>query len=159
EQCVHRLQSQGQIETVIIRPPWFYGPYQPPRQTRFFRMIRDGKMPLVGRGYNRRSMAYIDNIVQGLLLAAEADRAIGETYWIADARPYAMTEIIETVECLLEQEFGQKCAHRRLRLPRWTGDVARLADGLVQMAGRYNQSVHVLSEMNGSIACSIRKAE
>jgi len=32
------FEKAGNIETVIIRPPWFYGPYQPPRQTLFFRM-------------------------------------------------------------------------------------------------------------------------
>ena len=60
----------GRLETVIVRPPWFYGPYQPPRQSLFFRMIRDGKAPIVGDGNNLRSMAYIDNLSQGLILAA-----------------------------------------------------------------------------------------
>ena len=38
----------GLFETVVIRPPWFYGPGQPPRQTLFFTMIRTGRMPIVG---------------------------------------------------------------------------------------------------------------
>jgi hypothetical protein len=33
----------------IVRPPWFYGPFQPPRQTTFFRMVRNGKFPVIGR--------------------------------------------------------------------------------------------------------------
>ncbi len=96
------------IETVIIRAPWFYGPNQPPRQTLFFKMIRDGKMPIVGSGKNLRSMAYVDNLCQGLLLAAQTEHAKGQIYWIADKRAYSMNEIVDTVERLLETEFDQK---------------------------------------------------
>jgi nucleoside-diphosphate-sugar epimerase len=28
------------LDAVIVRPPWFYGPFQPARQTTFFRMVR-----------------------------------------------------------------------------------------------------------------------
>jgi nucleoside-diphosphate-sugar epimerase len=37
-------------------------------------------------------------------------------------------------------------------------DTARLADRALQAAGVYVQEVHVLSEMNLTIACSIDKA-
>jgi nucleoside-diphosphate-sugar epimerase len=147
------------IETVIIRAPWFYGPNQPPRQTLFFRMIRDGKAPIVGNGENLRSMAYIDNLCQGLLLAGESKRAVGQIYWIADNRPYSMNEIVDTVERLLESEFGQKCAHKRMRLPHIASSVAYAADVTLQSLGLYNQKIHVLSEMNKTIACSVARAE
>jgi nucleoside-diphosphate-sugar epimerase len=81
------VKAAGDLETVIIRPPWFYGPNQPARQTTFFTMIRTGKVPLVGSGENRRSMAYVDNICQGLLLCESVPAARGQTYWIADRRP------------------------------------------------------------------------
>jgi nucleoside-diphosphate-sugar epimerase len=159
EQAVHELQRAGRIETVIVRPPWFYGPFQPPRQTLFFEMIRDGKMPIVGGGENKRSMGYIDNVAQGLLLAAGTERANGQIYWIADRRPYSMNEIVDTVERLLETEFGQHCTHKRVRLPSLTSDFARLIDGTLQGLGIYHQKVHVLSEMNQTIACSVGKAQ
>jgi nucleoside-diphosphate-sugar epimerase len=159
EQMVAGYNDAGKIETVIIRAPWFYGPNQPPRQSLFFRMIRDGKGPLVGDGGNRRSMAYVDNLCQGLILAATVRAANGRTYWIADARPYTMTEIIDTVERLLEVEFGQKCAHKRMRLPGMASEVAWLVDKTLQGLGLYQQKLHVLSEMNKTIACSVEKAK
>src|SRR5215472_12760758 len=70
ELAVTAVHQQGGIETVIIRAPWFYGPSQPPRQSLFFRMIREGKAPIVGSGENLRSMCYIDNLCHGLILAA-----------------------------------------------------------------------------------------
>jgi nucleoside-diphosphate-sugar epimerase len=151
--------ERGRLETVIIRAPWFYGPNQPPRQTLFFQMIRDGKMPIVGSGENLRSMAYVDNLCQGLMLAAAVERARGGIYWIADQRPYSMNEIVDTVERLLENEFGQKCAHKRMRLPGLAGDVAFWIDKTLQALGVYQQKIHVLSEMNKTIACSVGKAQ
>ena len=158
EMAVKERRQAGRIETVIIRAPWFYGPNQPPRQTLFFRMIRDGKMPVVGSGENLRSMVYIDNLCQGLLLAALVNEADNKTYWIADDRPYSMNEVIGTVERLLEGEFGQSCAHRRMKLPNATGHVAWLLDGALQKLGIYHQKIHVLSEMNQTIACSVAAA-
>jgi nucleoside-diphosphate-sugar epimerase len=159
EQLVARVQAEGKIETVVIRPPWFYGPFQPPRQTLFFEMIRDGKGPVVGGGENRRSMAYIDNLCQGILLAGAAERANGQTYWIADERPYTMNEILDTVERLLEKEFGMEVKHSRLRLPGIFSQIAWLVDFSLQAVGLYHQKIHVLSEMNKTIACSVDKAK
>jgi len=159
EDIVNAAYHSGKIETVILRPCWFYGPDQPPRQTEFFKMIKAGKAPIVGNGENKRSMSYMDNTCQGLLLADGVQEAKGETYWIADRRPYTMNEIVDTVERLLETEFNMKVAHKRLRLPGIASEVALAFDGMIQGVGRYHQKIHVLSEMNKTIACSIRKAE
>lgn len=146
------------MELVIIRPPWFYGPFQPPRQTLFFSMIKEGKVPLLGKGLNQRSMVYVDNLCQGLALAARLPQAAGNTYWIADAEPYEMRTIIDTIEDVLEQDFDMQVAHKRMRLPTILGDVAYWMDSGIQAAGFYHQKIHVLSEMHQSIACSIDKA-
>ena len=157
ELAVRKLSDM--IETVIIRAPWFYGPNQPPRQTLFFQMVRDGKGPIVGSGNNLRSMAYVDNLCQGLILAAIRECAAGQVYWIADKRPYSMNEIMDTIERLLEKEFGHTCKHKRMKLPGFASEVAWLADKTLQALGIYHQKIHVLSEMNKTIACSVARAE
>jgi nucleoside-diphosphate-sugar epimerase len=152
------VTAERSLETVIIRPPWFYGPGQPPRQSLFFTMIKNGKAPIVGDGKNLRSMAYVDNISQGLLLAEKVVAANKQIYWIADARPYSMNEIVDTIEKLLETDFSMKVAHKRMRLPGIASEVALAVDASLQSVGLYHQKVHVLSEMNKTIACSIQKA-
>jgi nucleoside-diphosphate-sugar epimerase len=158
ESFVDEAQASGKIETVVIRPPWFYGPHQPPRQSTFFKMIAAGRFPVLGDGRQQRSMAYIDNICQGLLLAAGTPGASGEKYWIADERSYSILEIVETVKSVLE-EAGIACKSRPLRLPRAVGDAAGMVDAALQKVGIYNQKVHVLGEMGHTIACSIDKAK
>jgi nucleoside-diphosphate-sugar epimerase len=159
EQHLSAAHRAGALETVILRPCWFYGPDQPRRQSEFFHMIKSGRAPILGDGESRRSMSYVDNAVLGLLLAAGSERAAGETYWVADRRPYSMNDIVDTVENLLENEFGMQVAHDRMRLPSLASEVALVIDAAVQRMGLYHQRMHVLSEMNKTIACSIGKAQ
>ena len=146
-------------EVTIIRPPWFYGPNQPGRQTEFFRMIKNGKFPLMGKGSNRRSMGYIDNLVLGTLLAAYNPKAAGEIYWIADEKPYSMLEIVDTIKDVLKYDFGLVTNKNNLHVPSVISDLARLTDRGLQSFGIYSQKIHVLSEMNQTIACDISKAK
>ncbi len=159
ENHVNDFFNRGELKTVIIRAPWFYGPNQPARQTLFFSMVRDGKFPIIGSGLNRRSMVYIDNLCDGILKAAAHPKSGGQAYWIADERPYTMIEIIETIKNLYRDEFHQMVSEQQLRLPGFVGDIARFCDALLQGVGIYNQKIHVLSEMNLTIACRIEKAK
>jgi nucleoside-diphosphate-sugar epimerase len=152
EWMVNDAHRAGRIEGVILRPCWFYGPNQPLRQSRFFTMIKGGKPIVFGRGDNLRSMSYVDNTVQGLLLAGAVEKAAGKTYWITDRRPYSFIEIIQTVAKILGVEV------RPRYLPSFGSDVARLVDSLMQMAGLYNQEIHVAGELAASIAVSIDAA-
>jgi len=144
----------GGLDAVIVRPPWFYGPFQPPRQTTFFRMVRTGRFPVVGDGRQRRSMVYVDNLVQGVVRAELTATAAGRAWWIADARPYEVVEIVETVGRALRAE-GFEVTPNRLRIPAFAGRWAERADALIQRTGRYVAPVHVLGEMDKTIACDI----
>ncbi len=152
EWMVNDAHRAGRIEGVIVRPCWFYGPNQPLRQSRFFKMIKGGHPLIIGRGDNLRSMSYVDNTIQGMLLAASVEKAAGRTYWITDRRPYSFIEIIETVAKILG------VAVRPRYLPSFGSDCARLADSMLQMAGFYNQEIHVAGELAASIAVSIDAA-
>jgi nucleoside-diphosphate-sugar epimerase len=158
EELVREAGARGAMQVVIARAPWFYGPGGPERQTRFLQMVKRGRVPLVGGGRNVRSMSYVDNLCQGLLLCARVDAASGRSYWIADRRAYAMREIVDTVAGVLEQDFGMTTRRQRA-LPAVVGRCAALADGAIQSLGLYQQEIHVLSEMNQNIACSIARAE
>jgi nucleoside-diphosphate-sugar epimerase len=158
EQIVQKAHDRGDLATVMIRAPWFYGPNQPARQSQFFRAIRRGRFPLVGDGTQRRSMAYTDNLVQGLLRAEVADKAPGNAYWVADERPYELREILATVRRALEAEGLATSGPERVSLPRFAARLAERADTLLQGRGRYVQPLHVLGELNHTIACDISRA-
>jgi nucleoside-diphosphate-sugar epimerase len=157
EQLVQRSHDRGDVATVIVRAPWFYGPHQPLRQTQFFAAVRRGRFPLVGDGTQRRSMAYTGNLVQGLLRAEVAEVAPGRAYWIADARPYELGEILATVRGALEAE-GLATSSPRLRVPARLAGLAAGLDRVLQDRGRYVQPLHVLGELRDTIACDISRA-
>jgi nucleoside-diphosphate-sugar epimerase len=156
ELCVLEAVEAG-LDAVIVRPPWFYGPWQPPRQTTFFRMVRTGRFPILGSGEQRRSMVHVDNLVHGLLRAGAATEATGQGYWIADAEAYTINEIVATVQRALTAE-GYTCSSRQLRLPALAGHIAERVDRAVQATGRYHQQIHVLGELSHTIAVDISAA-
>ena len=154
EKIVNDFYKKGMIKTSIIRPCWFYGVGQASRQTRFFSMIKSGRPIMFGDGKNLRSISYIDSVVQALLLAEEKDIANGQTYWIADKRPYPTIEVYQTIASL----FGIDDLRPRY-VPTFTSDVCELLDTLLQSIGLYIIEIHVAGEMTKNIACSIEKAE
>jgi nucleoside-diphosphate-sugar epimerase len=82
---------------VIIRPPNVIGP----RQKELLEAIRLAKKrikPLVGTGEPQTSLCYVRDVVEALILAAECPEADGHTYFLADPRPYAWTEITDAIE-------------------------------------------------------------
>jgi nucleoside-diphosphate-sugar epimerase len=157
EQLVQRSSDRGDVETVIVRAPWFYGPFQPARQTRFFSAVRRGVFPIPGPGTNRRSLAYTGNLVQGLLCAEAADGVAGRAYWVADAEPYELREVVQGVREALEAE-GLPASHRQPHLPALVGTAAAGLDRILQDRGLYAQALHVLGEIKDTIACDISKA-
>ncbi|MEY2422483.1 MAG: hypothetical protein QOI95_2550 [Acidimicrobiaceae bacterium] len=158
EQLVQRSFEHGDLETVIVRPPWFYGPYQPQRQTQFLAAVRRGRFPLVGDGSQQRSMVFTGNLVHGMLRAEVAAVAPGRAYWIADAEPYELRTILDTIKRALVAEGLSATGRRPLTMPRLGARVAEAVDRLVQARGRYVQAVHVLGELNHTIACDISRA-
>lgn len=157
EGLVRTAQERGDLETVVLRPPWFYGPFQPDRQTQWFRAVRRGRFPLVGDGTNRRSMVFTGNLVHAVQRAEVSAAAPGRAYWIADGDPLDMRTILATVRAALEAE-GLPTSGGQPRLPRLAGVAAEKADAFLQSRGRYLQALHVLGELKDTIACDIGRA-
>ncbi len=157
EGIVRRSHERGDVTTVIVRPPWFYGPFQPERQSTWFAAVRRGRFPVLGDGTQRRSMVYAGNLVHGLERAEVAAAAPGRAWWIADPEPYELHEILETVRAALEAE-GLPVSGRLRHAPRLLGTVAEHVDALLQSRGRYLQAVHVLGELKDTIACDVTAA-
>lgn len=157
EAIVRRSVDRGEVDAVTVRAPWFYGPYQPARQSQWFKALRRGRFPMMGDGTQQRSMVFTEHLVQGLLRAEATPEAAGRAYWIADAEPYELATILATVREALVAE-GLEVSGGQPRMPRVAGVVAEKIDGLLQARGKYVQAVHVLGELKDTIACDISRA-
>lgn len=157
EQLAQRYVRNGDLDVVIVRPPWFYGPWQPARQTQFLSTVRRGRFPMVGDGRQKRSMVYTGNLVQGMLCAEAADVVPGSAYWIADAEPYALVDVFAGIREAFRAE-GFEVTEGRLRIPRFASVIAEKIDGRLQAVGKYSQGMHVLGELKDTIACDVTRA-
>lgn len=147
------LEAEG-VPGVILRPPWFYGRFQPERQARFLKTVRSGRFPLIGDGENRRSMVDVDRLASAAWQALRADTVGVSPYWVADGQPYTMNEILAAVREAARLE-GLPVTEGAVRLPAIAGRIAYRADAMLQRFGRYQQEIHVAGELDKTIACRV----
>ena len=145
-------QYEGKLSATIIRAPMFYGPGQPHRMTRLMRMVQHGRPPVFGRGENLRSMAYLDNLVDAMMLVLKNEKSRGQVYWIADARPYSTIEVLETIARVLDVPL------RPLYLPAIIARGCELADQILERCGYHSLNLHIVGESTHWIACACEKA-
>lgn len=155
EQHVRRFGAERDLAFCIVRPCWYYGPRQPERMARLMRMIAGGHPVVFGDGTNLRSMTYVPSLVDALCRILDSwSVAAGETYWIADERPYPTEYVYRTIaDCL-----GVADSLRPIYVPRPVSRVMEWADGALGRFGLYEQNVHVAGEMSRTIACDPSKA-
>jgi dihydroflavonol-4-reductase len=70
------------IPVTIIRPPVVFGPRDPDVLS-FFRSVRSGFIPRIGGKDSWAGFVYVDDLVRGLVTAAESEAAAGRIYYLA----------------------------------------------------------------------------
>lgn len=85
---------KNKVSITIIRPPAVYGPRDSDFLT-FFKMIKAGVVLYFTEGIY--SIIYIDDLINGVILAAKAENAVGEIFFISDAKPYNTHEIVSAI--------------------------------------------------------------
>jgi nucleoside-diphosphate-sugar epimerase len=80
EKLVWEAHHRGDVPVTVCKPSWLYGPRDRASMPRLIRAIRAGKAKLIGDGGNRLNLTYAGNEAEGCILAATADKAIGQIY-------------------------------------------------------------------------------
>lgn len=87
----------------IIRPPAVYGPRETDILT-FFRSVARGVCPIVGSGSEPSlSLVHVDDLVRGMLLAAQAPAAEGRTYFLGGPGQVAWNEVRDAAAAALDR--------------------------------------------------------
>ncbi len=121
--------ATSELKTTVLRLPVVYGARDRGNVAKLVEAIRRNRYFIVGDGLNLKSMVAVENVVDAALLAADAQRAIGQIFIVADARPYSQTEIAATIAELLG-------CRKPPKLPRWPLLLAgRMADVVEKLTG------------------------
>lgn len=92
------------IEVVIIRPCAIYGPGDL-RMAKMFIMLNKGMFFFVGNGQPNFHPVYIDDLVQGFMLAMTVQSAAGETFIIGGPRYLPLREYVAIAARAIQAPF------------------------------------------------------
>lgn len=84
EQVALQAHAAGRIEVTVVRPGDVYGPGSRPWTVLIVEAIRSGQFLLPAMGKGVFSPVFIDNLVDGVLLAAAKPEAAGQVFTISD---------------------------------------------------------------------------
>jgi dihydroflavonol-4-reductase len=155
-----KLEAEGLFERcnipwVIVRAPIIYGPHQPPVLNRLFLdAINKRKIYTVGKEDNPRSLSFIGNLVDGLMLLANKPDTNGKIYILSDHAPYAFDEIITTISAVM----GQKI--KVVRLPSILGNISwQISNLMGNLFNLYFVELYAMKTMQLHWECDITKAK
>jgi nucleoside-diphosphate-sugar epimerase len=100
-----------EIPLLILRPSAVYGPRDKDFFL-FFKCLSKGIKPCLSGQNQHFSLCYVQDIIQGILLASEAQTKSGEIFFLSDGNDYRMEEIGD----IFAQAMGVKAF--RIRVPK-----------------------------------------
>jgi nucleoside-diphosphate-sugar epimerase len=84
ERLVREAHGRDGLETVVIRPGVIWGPGDTTILPRLAALLRRRQLVFVGRAANQLGLSHVENLSQGLILAALAPAAAGQVYHMTD---------------------------------------------------------------------------
>jgi nucleoside-diphosphate-sugar epimerase len=97
DRALQRLIAEEQVPIVIVRPGTFFGPGDRLHFARIADRLRTGRGVIVGSGNNLLPFVYIDDVVQGLMLAGFHEGAVGRTYNITTDAPLTQRAFLAAI--------------------------------------------------------------
>ncbi len=113
ELLAQKYHAEQGLPVTVVRPGPIYGPGDL-RFRKLFRSIARGRFVMVGSGEPLYHLTYVDDLCEGMILAANSPTAIGRIYIIAGAKPVCtLNELVVRIADVI----GVKPS--RWRVPFW----------------------------------------
>lgn len=94
EQALHRVAQETGLEVVIVRPPLVYGPGVKGNFAKMMKVLGRGIPLPLASVRNLRSLVYVGNLVDALILCATHPAAAGQTYLVSDGEDVSTPELL-----------------------------------------------------------------
>ena len=131
EEKLREWHAKGENSLIIVRPTVIFGEGNRGNVFNLFNQIASGKFLMVGDGENKKSMAYIGNIISFLDTCLSTDQKYG-VYNYIDTPDLTMNKLVSIVRKQLHGKGGVGP-----RLPYWLGMIlGYTADLLSKLIGK-----------------------
>ncbi|MDB2323482.1 NAD-dependent epimerase/dehydratase family protein [Planktomarina temperata] len=131
EEKLRDWQSKGLNSLLIIRPTVIFGEGNRGNVFNLLNQIASGKFVMVGKGQNKKSMAYIQNVVAFIETCISTEQKYGVFNYV-DTPDMTMNELVRQVRVKLK---GKNSVG--LRLPYWFGMIlGKVADLVSALTGK-----------------------
>ena len=131
EERLRQWHVKGENSLIIVRPTVIFGEGNRGNVFNLLHQIASGKFLMVGKGENKKSMAYIGNIVAFLETCVATDQKYG-VYNYVDTPDLTMNELVSKVRAKLKGKTGVGP-----RLPYWLGLLlGHAADFVAKLSGK-----------------------
>jgi 2-alkyl-3-oxoalkanoate reductase len=97
ERVLQHLIDDKAAPVTIVRPGLIYGPRDTNSFARFARLIQQRKMVILGSGRNPLPMIYVRDVAQGILLAGDAEHAVGRAYLLVNDSPLSQADYFHAI--------------------------------------------------------------
>ncbi len=97
EQILGRIASETGLEVVIIRPPMIYGPGVGGNFKRLLSWVNKGVPLPLSRVSNKRSLIYLGNLVDAIVMCIEHKDAARETFLVSDGEDISTPDLIRMI--------------------------------------------------------------
>lgn len=96
EKSALSYNGRGTLEVTVVRPAMVYGPGDM-RMLKLFRFIVNGKFRMIGDGKTLAHPVYVDDLVEGIILAYESKSAPGRIYIIGGEKYITLSEWVDAI--------------------------------------------------------------
>ena len=101
EKALRKIEAETGLEVVIVRPTLVYGPGVKANFLNMMKIISKSiPLPLASI-QNKRSLIYVENLVDALAVCATHPAAAGQTYLVSDGEDVSTSELISRTAAAL----------------------------------------------------------
>lgn len=116
EKLALQLGRERGVEVVVVRPTLAYGPGSPGWVLDWFKRVKYHKTALVDGGRGLANLVYVDDLVQGMILAALVPGVAGEAFFHSGPQPVTWREYLGEFSRMLGKPLPPSVPFWRARL-------------------------------------------
>lgn len=135
EQALQRVAQETSLEIVIVRPPLVYGPGVKGNFAQMLKVLAKGIPLPLASVTNLRSLVYVENLVDALILCATHPAAAGQTYLVSDGEDISTSDLL--------RQLGAALGHSARLFP--------CPPALLKLAGRLIGKLNQVERLLGSL--------